>query len=95
MAIALALVHHLAIGSNIPIGHIADFLSRVGRWLIIEFVPKEDPQVRRMLAHRRDIFDSYDESHFESEFGSRFEVLDSCRLVDSARKLYLMRRRQS
>lgn len=95
MVMALALVHHLAIGSNIPLGHIADFLSRVGRWLIVEFIPKEDPQVGRMLAHRCDIFDSYSEGQFESEFASRFEILDGCQLGDSVRKLYLMRRRES
>ncbi|HZA97405.1 MAG TPA: hypothetical protein VE399_01420, partial [Gemmatimonadales bacterium] len=36
--LALALVHHLAIGHNLPLDRIAQYLSRLGRLLIIEFV---------------------------------------------------------
>ena len=58
-ALALALVHHLAIGNNLPLPMVARFLARVCRTLIIEFVPKSDSQVQRLLASREDIFPDY------------------------------------
>ena len=53
---ALALIHHLAIANNVPLDRVADFFRQLGAWLIIEFVPKSDPQVQRLLAARKDIF---------------------------------------
>jgi len=38
--VALALIHHLAIGNNVPLERIAAFLARLGSHLIIEWVPK-------------------------------------------------------
>ena len=46
--IALALIHHLAIGNNVPFGRVSSYLAELGRQLIIEFVPKEDPRVVNM-----------------------------------------------
>ena len=46
--LALALIHHLAISNNVPLPRIADFFARLGRALIIEFVPKSDTQVQRL-----------------------------------------------
>lgn len=43
--LALALVHHLAIGNNVPLAGVAQMLIGLGRQVIIEWVPKPDPQV--------------------------------------------------
>ncbi|MDM7999782.1 MAG: SAM-dependent methyltransferase [Dehalococcoidia bacterium] len=92
-ALALALVHHLAISNNTPLAHIADFLASICRSLIIEFVPKNDSQVQRLLASREDIFTNYTQQAFEGAFADRF-VLERCqRVTGSERTLYLMRRR--
>lgn len=90
---ALALVHHLAIGNNVPLRDIAAFLSRIGEWLLIEFIPKEDSQVQRLLATREDVFPEYTLEHFESAFGRQFEVIRKEPIPGTARTLYLMRRR--
>ena len=92
LVMALALLHHLAIGNNVPFGMTAEFLARLGEWLIIEFVPKEDSQVQRMLASREDIFDGYSEDDFRSEFQRHYEIVRREPLRDSARSIYLMRR---
>jgi ribosomal protein L11 methylase PrmA len=92
--LALALVHHLAISNNIPLSRIAGFLSDICRWLIIEFVPKSDSQVRRLLATREDVFPAYTSHAFEQEFNRHFTVEDSSTISDSQRVLYLMRRVQ-
>ena len=59
LALALALVHHLSIGCNVPLESVAAFFERICRHVIIEFVPKEDSQVQRMLALRDDVFTGY------------------------------------
>lgn len=89
---ALALIHHLAISNNVPLGRIAGFFAEVGGHLIIEFVPKSDSQVRRLLSTREDVFPTYDRAHFEAEFGRCFTLLRSEDIPGTERTLYLMRR---
>lgn len=91
-AMALALVHHLAIANNVPLGRIAEFFSKLGSWLIIEFVPKEDPQVQKLLAARKDIFTEYHAEGFKTAFKRSYRIVAESAIRDSARSLYLMRR---
>ncbi|SIO67985.1 hypothetical protein SAMN05444166_8488 [Singulisphaera sp. GP187] len=93
VVLALALVHHLAIANNIPLVGIAEFLHRLGRSLIIEFVPKGDPQVARLLASREDIFPDYHQAEFERCFRQYFAIEASDPIPDSGRVMYLMRGR--
>ena len=89
-ALALALVHHLAISNNLPFGRIAEFFSRICRYLVIEFVPKRDSQVQRLLATREDIFTDYTQQAFEAAFGERFSIRRRELVSGSERSLYLM-----
>ena len=93
LAMALALIHHLAIAANVPLGRIASFLRKVSPTLIIEFVPKTDSQVRRLLASREDIFDDYTREGFEAAFSEHFAIDRAELIVESERTLYLMRAR--
>lgn len=95
MIMALALVHHLAIGNNLPFAKIAGLFSRLAEYLIIEFIPKSDSQVQRLLATREDVFPAYDAAAFENEFSRFFDIAGSERIPESQRTLYLMRRRQA
>lgn len=89
---ALALVHHLAISNNVPLPDLAAFFSILGRWLIIEFVPKEDSQVKRLLATREDIFPNYQRQGFEEAF-RQFFIIHECKPIEgSNRILYRMER---
>jgi ribosomal protein L11 methylase PrmA len=88
--LALALVHHLAIGNNLPLDRIAGFLARLGRTLVIEFVPKSDSQVQRMLRTREDVFPSYTREGFEAGFRSAFRIDEAQPVVGSERLLYRM-----
>jgi len=92
LVLALALVHHLAISGNVPLGDIARFLSRVGRKLVIEFVPKSDSQVSRLLVVRKDIFSGYTQEGFEEEFARYFAIERREPVVGSQRVMYLMSR---
>jgi hypothetical protein len=91
--LALALIHHLAIGNNVPLPDLRDFFHRLGKWLVIEFVPKEDSQVQRLLATREDIFPGYEVNNFKAVFAERFEIIESTPIQDSPRTLYLMQAR--
>jgi len=91
LVMALALIHHLAISNNVPFDMIARFLQKIGRALIIEFVPKSDSQVQRLLASREDVFGNYDEQAFEQDFGRYFTIERKESVAASARTLYLMR----
>ncbi|OGN00512.1 MAG: hypothetical protein A2651_00430 [Candidatus Yanofskybacteria bacterium RIFCSPHIGHO2_01_FULL_42_12] len=91
---ALALVHHLAISNNLPFSIIAEFFSRIGNSLIIEFVSKEDSQVQRLLSTRKDVFFNYDKESFEKTFSLYFKIEKVHQIEDSNRVLYLMRKIQ-
>lgn len=90
LAMALALVHHLAISNNLPFSHIAEFFSKICRNLIIEFVPKSDSQVQKLLKSREDIFLSYNRDSFEREFRKFFSIERISEIEGSERVIYLM-----
>ena len=90
---ALALIHHLAISNNTPLEHIAALFADLAPHLIIEFVPKSDSQVIRLLATREDIFPDYNDIGFERAFGKFFDVAQKKAVEGSERTLYLLNRR--
>jgi hypothetical protein len=88
--LALALVHHLAIGHNLPLERVAAYLATLGKALIIEFVPKSDAQVGRLLLSRPDIFPNYTREGFETAFSRYFRIASAAPIDDSERWLYCM-----
>jgi hypothetical protein len=91
VGMALALIHHIAISNNVPLASIASFFSKVCNNLIIEFVPKSDSQVERLLATREDIFPDYNEDGFEVAFSQFFTVVEKVSIEGSERTLYLLK----
>ena len=90
MVLALAVIHHLAITNNVPLPQLADFLAEMGKWQVIEFVPKSDSQVQKMMAAREDIFPNYTQEGFEAAFSEQFTIHESVAVRESQRQLYLM-----
>ena len=90
MVLALALIHHLAISNNVPLPQVADFFASVGKWLVIEFVPKSDSQVQKLLVSRDDIFPGYTREGFESAFQHKFRIVEAVNVREADRVLYLM-----
>lgn len=93
LVMALALIHHLAISNNVPLGSVAEYLASVGKWAIVEFVPKSDSQVKRLLSTRKDIFTQYTEEGFEEAFGDFFKVEQKVSVPGSERTLYLLKKK--
>ncbi|MCL2019402.1 MAG: hypothetical protein FWG70_06525 [Oscillospiraceae bacterium] len=88
----LAVIHHLAISNNLPLGIIAKWVASLTENLIIEFVPKSDSQVKVLLATREDIFPDYTEQGFETAFADYFSITEKKGIEQSERKMYLMKR---
>jgi hypothetical protein len=92
VVMALALVHHLAIGNNVPLPRIAAALAEMGRRVIVEFVPKEDPMTQRLLAAREDIFVSYSLEAFRAALSAEFRIVEEVAVEDSLRTIFLVER---
>lgn len=93
LVMALALIHHLAIANNLPLERVAASFADMANWLIIEFVPKMDSQVQRLLASRLDIFPEYTPEGFEQAFARYYSIKKTVPIPGSQRILYLMERR--
>ncbi len=53
---------------NQPLANLADFFRRLAPWLLIEFVPETDPQVRFLVAQRAGVHHTYNRETFERCF---------------------------
>ena len=90
--LALALIHHIAISNNVPLGKIAEYFARLAKNLVIEFVPKSDAKVKTLLATREDVFPQYTREGFEAAFGLYYKTLEAVPIRGSERVLYLLER---
>ena len=90
MVFALAVIHHLALSNNVPLPQLAEFFAETGKYLIIEFVPKSDSQVQKIMSSRVDIFPNYTLEGFEAAFAPCFKTLEKVSVRDSERTLYFM-----
>jgi ribosomal protein L11 methylase PrmA len=93
LVLALALIHHLAISNNLPFEMIAGYFSKLGKYLLIEFVPKADSKVKILLQNRQDIFSDYSQKSFESAFSRFYKIIDRHQVKESKRIIYLMKRK--
>lgn len=90
--LALALVHHLVIASNLRMEQVVHWLISLSPTGVIEFVPKTDPMVQRLLALRDDIFTDYSEANFEHCLRQDAEIVETETISQHGRKLYAYKR---
>jgi ribosomal protein L11 methylase PrmA len=91
--LALAVLHHLVIGANVPLASAVDWLVRLAPAGVIEFVPKRDPMVAHLLSTRRDIFPSYTEEHFLRLVADRARIVEQAAAAPGGRLLVEFDRR--
>jgi hypothetical protein len=90
LVLALALVHHLAIASNVPLPEIVDFFHSLGATLVVEFVEPHDPMAKRLLGNKPEgLFPDYRIDAFEALLESRFTIEHREQLPSASRTLYL------
>jgi len=92
--VALALIHHLVIGANIPMRQAVDWLLNTAPTGVVEFVPKSDPMVIGMLANREDIFVDYTTEHFRSYLAERVSIVEETAVGTDGRVLFRYQARQ-
>lgn len=88
---ALALIHHICIGNNIPLAKVTELFAGHCKHLIIEFVPPDDPKAKILAGNKT--YPPYSQDIFEAEFGKRFNIVAKKDIEDSLRSIYLMSRR--
>ncbi len=88
LTLCLALIHHMVIGANVPVGEFLQWLADLETALVIEFVSKDDPMVEVLLRNKEDQYQDYELDHFERCLGSSFEVERREVLPSGTRVLY-------
>jgi SAM-dependent methyltransferase len=93
LVLCLALVHHAVVGGGVPLDEFVDWLASLGGDLVVEFVDRDDPMVRALLARKAEPYDDYRLDHFERCLAARFRVERRERLASGTRLLYEARAR--
>lgn len=91
--LALAVIHHMVIGRNIPVRDAIEGLVALAPRGLIEFVPKSDPQVGKLLRLREDIFPDYKLEVFRSELERLAGIVSDRQITASGRRLFWYERR--
>lgn len=86
--LALAFEHHLAIGRNVPLPDVVDWIVAQAPQGVVEFVRKDDPTIRQMLALREDVFAGYTQQAFEDCLRAQASIVRSETVSASGRTLY-------
>jgi hypothetical protein len=87
---ALALIHHLCLAAGIPLQEVVHTLSRGTRHLILEWVPSDDPQAKRLGKARSRTFTDYTQSALEQYLLELGTLRGKRDVDDSMRTLYLL-----
>ena len=88
LTLALALIHHVVIGGNIPMAEFVQWLRDLGGDVVIEFVTRKDPMVVTLLRNKDDHYADYDEAVFERELAARFRIAKRQPLGSGTRIMY-------
>ena len=86
--IALAFEHHLAIAKNVPLDDVISWLVSLAPTGLIEFVPKEDETIKKMLEFKGDIFPKYTKENFEKYLSKNSEIISKYVVSKSGRTIY-------
>ncbi|MFA0448952.1 hypothetical protein AB4587_07280 [Vibrio breoganii] len=86
--LALALLHHLVIGSNIPMKSVISWILSLSSRGVIEFVGKDDETVIEMLTFREDIFSDYHVDNFREIISKDAKIVKEHKIPNSDRVIF-------
>ncbi len=90
----LAVIHHMLVTERIPLEETVDLAAALTRDLaVVEYVAPQDPMFRRLLRGREALHRDLTQEVFETAWRRRFEIVRSQSLPETARALYLLRRK--
>lgn len=77
LVLMLAVIHHLILREQVPLGHIGDLCSSLTRrWLLVEWVPPSDPMFQEWLRGRDELYGRLTEDDLKQAFAPFFAVMD-------------------
>ena len=91
LGLMLAVVHHLAITCQVPFHTQAKVIAQFCRSALIEFVPPDDVQVKRLLQNRPDFPYAGSQAEFLECYSRYFSLVDTQPIEDSGRTLHLFK----
>ena len=92
--LALAVLHHLLVGANLPMAAVRDLFASIARkHLVLEFVPTDDVMFRKLIEFRVNLFGDVTLDRCLEVFGERFTLLRREPIRNSPRTLLLFEKR--
>ena len=88
--LCLAVVHHVRVSMNLPLGMFMDWLRRLNATVIIEFVSREDEMFVSLLANKTERYEDYNLAAFEAEARERFSIVDRRKIKGGQRELFVL-----
>ena len=95
LILALALVHHLSIGRNVPLLDLVEWFASFEADLVIEFVAPEDAMVEQLLRNRDELDFGYTQGRFEACVANHFVIAETEVLQSGTRTIYYLRPKHS
>ena len=92
LVLALAVVHHLVIGRNIPLASFVDWLADLSARVVLEFVPPDDPMVVGLTANKKphEIHRDYTEASLREYLQDRFVIESEQAVPAGGRRLFFL-----
>jgi hypothetical protein len=88
LVLALALMHHLAIGANIPLRDFVEWLASLKAAIVLEFVSKDDEMAQALLRNKPDIYADYSDDSLRELLRPHFHIQRTQPLKNGLRMLY-------
>ncbi|MEE8495069.1 MAG: hypothetical protein V3S21_01200 [Xanthomonadales bacterium] len=88
LVLCLALIHHLVISANIPLGELIDWLAGLTDKLVIEYVSRKDDKVKALLRNKKDKYQDYSRESLEANLKRYFEIRQQQEMNNGDRTLY-------
>jgi hypothetical protein len=93
MVLVLGLIHHLRITNNVPFEFILRLISSLGKRVVLEWVPIEDPMVKHLLKRRKsEDYTDYCLSEFKTQINVNFEIISELEICTKRILFYLKRK---
>jgi len=88
LVLCLALIHHIVISANIPLGEFVGWLADTSDQVIIEYVSRSDDKVEALLRNKEDKYSDYSRQNLESNLQQHYAIVRQLPLESGNRFLY-------
>ena len=91
LILALALIHHLSVGRNVPLPELVAWFASFEADVVIEFVAPQDAMVAQLVRNREALASGYTQDRFEACVAEHFVIAATERLQSGTRTMYYVR----